>query len=256
MKTVVLALLFSTLAFGQMDIENTINVEGIGKVSVLPDMSLFSVTATVKSKSYDSTLIKLDKLVKIIFPILDKYNLKKEDFIVLPVSIGEDIEYNNNKWTPNGYKASKEIQIKFYDLSKLSLFAHDVIINSGITISEMQFSHTKIDSLKGVALKLAMDDAKMKAEIVCEHSKLKLGKPILFSTAKSRYDFENEDYYGIGYGSGFRGGIGALMSANNGAIARGAKTLSSINESSQLFNINPGEFTIKDKVLVIYQIVQ
>ncbi|MGA2507776.1 MAG: SIMPL domain-containing protein [Chitinispirillaceae bacterium] len=259
MKATVLVLSFSILVFGQMNNENTINVEGIGKVTAVPNMTSFSVGATAKNKNYDSTLIKLDQLVNIIFPIFDKYKLQKEDFVVMPMSIGEDREYTDRKWVSNGYKASKEVQVKFKDLAKLSLFARDLITNTGISVSRMQFSHTKLDSIKGIALKRAMDDAKMKAETICQYNKLKLGKPILFSTAKSKYDYDNEDYGGIGYGSGFGGGgdlIGSLMGEDEASDARGSQTLSSVKTSSQLFKIDPGELTIKDKVLVIYQISQ
>jgi uncharacterized protein len=259
LKAAIVILTFCILVYGETNNENTINVEGIGKVTAIPNMSSFSVIATAKNKNYDSTLIKLDQLVNIIFPIFDKYKIQKEDFVIMPVSIGEDREYADRKWVSNGYKASKKVQVKFKDLSKLSLFARDLITNPGIAVSRMQFSHTKIDSIKGIALKRAMDDAKMKAETICQYNKLKLGKPILFSTAKSKYDYDNEDYSGIGYGSGFGGGddlIGSLMGGDEGSESRGSQTLSSVKASSQLFKIDPGELTIKDKVLVIYQIQQ
>jgi uncharacterized protein YggE len=250
MKTLLILFGLITIVIAQVNFENTISVEGTGKIEVSPNMAIFTVEASITNNNYDSSLYKLDQVVNVMFPIFDKYKLLKEDYVIMPLSISEDIDYLERKKVMNGYKATKGIQIKYKDLPTLSSFAKDLITNNGISISRMNFSHTKIDSLKSIALKKAMDNAKNKATIICKYNNIELGKPLHFSTTKARYYYDTDDYSESNYGVNDL--IGSLMGESGGIEGQGSQT--AVSASAQLFKIEPGALNIKDKILVIYQI--
>jgi hypothetical protein len=137
-------------------------------------------------------------------------------------------------------------------LAKLPSFTQEIIAKPGLSFSRIEYSHSKSDSLHEVALMLAMDDARKKAESICRHNNLKIGKPIHFSTKKRNSDYYSDEY---GEGDGSSHFEPRYLGAAIGSGTAGSGTTQSL-ALPEIFKIEPGVITIQDQILVIYEILK
>jgi len=234
--------------FGQTQRDNTVCVDGIGKVSVAPDLAQFYIGVMIVDQNYDSALIKLDKAITKLYPIIDKFEVKKEDYKINAVSSSENQTYDGQKFVTNGFKASKEIEVTYRKMETLSDFLREVVQRGGNNVSTLRFSHSNIDSLRLIAMELAVDDAKKKAETICQRAHVILGKPLAFYAALSRYDFPMESSIG---GSG----IESVLGGAGGYAENEPAPTSETTTSKDLYRIKPGVIEIQNMITATYEII-
>ena len=155
-----------------------INVSGEGKVKVAPDQALISIS--IETKGIKSVEVKRENDTKMdaILKFIKKANIAQEDIQTQRISLNPNYDYEKKKYS---YVATQSVQILLKDLSKYDTLMEG-LVNEGINrIDNVEFKSSQLVQLQSDARKLAMKDAKAKAEDYVSVLNQKVGKAILIS---------------------------------------------------------------------------
>jgi uncharacterized protein YggE len=194
-KTVIiLVLLFTTLTHAQ-EIKPIpmINVSGEGKVKVVPDQAAISIS--VETKGVKATDVKKENDTKIdaVLKYIKKMNIAKEDFQTQRVNLYPNYDYEKKK---SNYMATQTVIVLLKDLNKYDSLM-DGLVDLGINrIDNVEFKSSKMESLQTEARKLAIQNAKAKAEDFVSVLNQKVGKAMTISD-NSQADFPPRPMYGM-----------------------------------------------------------
>ena len=138
-----------------------INVAGEGKIKVTPDQ--VNISVSVESKGVKAADVKKENDIKIdeVIRFIKKMKVDVKDFQTQRVTLNDQYDYQKKK---HNYVATQTIVILLKDLSKYDELMEG-IVDAGINnISNVDFKSSKLEIYKSDARKLAMKDAKAKAD--------------------------------------------------------------------------------------------
>jgi uncharacterized protein len=162
----------------------TINVAGEGKVKVVPDQVSISIAMETKGTKAEEVKRENDKKMDGILKFIKKSNIPSEDFQTQRIALNPNYDYEKKKYN---YIATQTVQILLKDLSKYDSLMEG-LVNEGINrIDNVEFKSSKMIQLQSEARKLAMKDAKGKAEDYVSVLNQKVGKAILISDNSQVY---------------------------------------------------------------------
>ena len=181
----VLSLIFMQISYGQ-EVKQIpqINVNGEGKVKVVPDQA--TIAATVETKGNNAKEVKKqnDEKIDAILKFIKKMNLAPADFKTQRVSLNPQYDYEKKK---HSYNATQTIEILLRDLSKYDELM-DGLVDEGINrIDNVTFQSSKMAEYQSEARKLAMKDAKLKAEDYVSVLGQKVGRALTISDNSQTY---------------------------------------------------------------------
>ena len=187
MKKVILiiALVFMANSYAQEQKQvPMINVSGEGKVKVAPDQVSISISIETKGTKADEVKRENDKKMDGILKFIKKSNIATEDFQTQRIALNPNYDYEKKKYS---YIATQSVQILLKDLSKYDTLMEG-LVNEGINrIDTVEFKTSKLLQLQSDARKLAMKDAKGKAEDYVSVLNQKVGKALLISDNSQTY---------------------------------------------------------------------
>ena len=171
--------LFTTMIYAQ-EIKQipTVNVSGEGKIKVIPDQA--SISISVETKGVKAIDVKKENDAKIdaVLKYIKKMDIAKEDFQTQRVSLYPNYDYDKKK---TSYIATQTVIVLLKDLNKYDVLM-DGLVDLGINrIDNVEFKSSKIDQLQSDARKLAIKDAKAKAEDFVSVLNQKVGKAFTIS---------------------------------------------------------------------------
>ncbi len=181
----ILGLLFMTMTYAQDQKQvPMINVSGEGKVKVIPDQASISITIETKGTKAEDVKRENDTKMDAILKFIKKSNIVKEDFQTQRVALNPNYDYLKKK---SNYVATQSVQILLKDLSKYDVLMEG-LVNEGINrIDNVEFKSSKMVQLQSEARKLAMKEAKAKADDFVSVLGQKVGKAILISDNSQTY---------------------------------------------------------------------
>ena len=138
-----------------------INVAGEGKIKVTPDQ--VNISVSVESKGIKAADVKKENDIKIdeVIKFIKKMKVDVKDFQTQRVTLNDQYDYQKKK---HNYVATQTIVILLKDLSKYDELMEG-IVDAGINnINNVDFKSSKLEIYKSDARKLAMKDAKAKAD--------------------------------------------------------------------------------------------
>ncbi len=175
----ILALVFMANSYAQEQKQvPMINVSGEGKVKVAPDQVLIAIS--IETKGIKAVEVKRENDIKMdaILKFIKKANIAQEDFQTQRISLNPNYDYEKKKYS---YVATQSVQILLKDLSKYDTLMEG-LVNEGINrIDNVEFKSSQLLQLQSDARKLAMKDAKAKAEDYVSVLNQKVGKALLIS---------------------------------------------------------------------------
>ena len=182
----ILALLFMAISYSQEQKQiPMINVSGEGRVKVAPDQASISISIETKGTKASDVKGENDKKMDAILKFIKKSTIAKEDFQTQRVSLNPNYDYEKKK---HNYIATQSLQILLRDLSKYDELMEG-LVNEGINrIDNVEFKSSKKTQLQSDARKLAVKDAKAKAEDFVSVLGQKVGKAILISDNSQSYN--------------------------------------------------------------------
>jgi uncharacterized protein YggE len=181
----ILAILFMATSYSQEQKQvPTINVSGEGKVKVAPDQALISVSIETKGTKAEDVKRENDKKMDAILKFIKKSNIAKEDFQTQRVSLNPNYDYEKKK---HNYIATQSVQILLKDLSQYDVLMEGLVDEGINRIDNVEFKSSKMKELQSDARKLAIKEAKAKAEDFVSVLGQKVGKAILISDNSQIY---------------------------------------------------------------------
>jgi uncharacterized protein YggE len=181
----ILGILFVTMSNAQEHKQvPMINVSGEGKVKIAPDQALISISIETKGTKAVDVKQENDKKMDAILKFIKKSNIAAEDFQTQRISLNPNYDYEKKKYS---YIATQSVEILLKDLSKYDTLMEG-LVNEGINrIDNVEFKSSKLVQLQSDARKLAIKDAKAKAEDFVSVLGQKVGKAIVISDNSQIY---------------------------------------------------------------------
>ena len=186
-KTALLFILAFTTLLEAQELKQVpmINVSGEGKIKVVPDQALVSISLETKGTNAADVKKENDIKMDAVLKYIKKANIAKEDFQTQRVSLNPNYDYEKKK---HNYLATQTVQILLKDLSKYDALV-DGLVEIGINrIDNVEFKSSKFALLQSDARKLAIKDAKAKAEDFVSVLGQKVGKAITISDNSQNYN--------------------------------------------------------------------
>lgn len=187
MKKLILLLVMATSTIFAQDVKQVpqISVSGEGKIKVVPDEAM--ITVSVENTSKDAAEAKkannevADKVLKLI----KQKGIATTDFQTQLMNLYKNYDYNTKK---SNYVANQTIAIHLKDLSKYDDLMM-ALVETGINgIQGVEFKSSKIKELEKQARKEALLDALAKAEDYVSVLKgQKVGKALLINDNSQTY---------------------------------------------------------------------
>ncbi len=216
---------FSTTVSGE-----TVSSNGVAEVKVVPDLVsvYFNVETTGDNAktAKDANAVIVDRVVTALL----KEGFARDEITTENFNVYEDFDWSDGGRTSLGFKATHSIKVELSTDGEIG----DVIdagIDAGAMLSYINFglSRELENQYKAEALKLAAQDARVKAEAIASGLGMKLGDVV--STSSSDFDY----YPWLAY---------ETASAGSDSV-RGAKVET---------EIQAGERTVQGRVSVAYEL--
>ena len=182
---VVLSMMFMTMSYAQ-EIKQVpqISVAGEGKVKVVPDQATISATVETKGNVAKDVKKQNDQQMEAVLKVIKKMNLSPADYRTQRVSLNPVYDYEKKK---TSYNATQTVEIVLRDLSQYDDLMEG-LVNQGINrIDNVIFQSSKLAQYQSEARKLAMKDAKLKAEDYVSVLGQKVGKAMTISDNSQIY---------------------------------------------------------------------
>ena len=180
---------------GGIPTSSTISFEGKGEVSAKPDLATITFTLRNEQKELKNAQDSVATKENAVLAFLGTQNINKKDIKTenyssypkydygIPCYIDKGVGLPCKQEAPKiiGYEVSESISVKIHDLTK----AGEIVKGIGtIGVDQMNgpnFSIENEDGLKQQARKMAIDDAKAKAEILSRDLGVRLVRIVNFS---------------------------------------------------------------------------
>lgn len=163
----------------------TINVSGEGKINIGPDEALISISVETKGTNVADIKKENDGKIEAILKLIKKNNINKEDYQTQRVTLNPNYDYEKKN---SNYIAVQTIQILLRDLTQYDVLMEGLVGNGVNRIDNVAFQSSKIKQLQSDARKLAVKDAKSKAEDFVSVLGQKVGKAITISDNSPNYN--------------------------------------------------------------------
>jgi len=188
----VIILVFGSLFFIKSIVspgsKNTVTAIGESKISVVPDLTAVYFFAETKEDSAslakDKNNVIFNKVIDSLASSgIDKDSIKTEQF-----SVNENWEWDGEKSVKKGFIAQHFAKVNLENIDKIGLVI-DIVIDNGARINSINFELSKEieNSYKAEALKLASEDAKIKAEAIAEGLGKNLGSLVSVQSSDFYY---------------------------------------------------------------------
>ncbi len=181
----ILSIMFMTMSYAQ-EIKQVpqINVNGEGKVKVVPDQA--TILATIETKGNNTKDVKKQNDLKMeaVLKFIKKMNLDPADYKTQRVSLNPEYDYEKKK---HNYNATQTIEILLKDLSKYDELMEGLVDEGINRIDNVIFQSSKLEQYQSEARKLAMKEAKLKAEDYVSVLGQKVGRAMTISDNSQTY---------------------------------------------------------------------
>lgn len=161
-----------------------ISVSGEGKVKSVPDQAFISVTVETKGTNATSVKKQNDETIEKVIQFIKKIKLPKEDVQTKRISLNPQYDYEKKK---HNYNATQTLEILLKDLAQYDTLMEG-LVEAGINrINTVEFKTSKLTQYQSDARKLAMKEAKQKAEDYVSVLDQKIGKALTISDNSQAY---------------------------------------------------------------------
>lgn len=180
-----LTIMFMTMSYGQ-EVKQIpqINVNGEGKIKVAPDQVCISATVETKGNNAKDIKKQNDEKIDAVLKFIKKMNIPAADYKTKQVSLNPQYDYEKKK---TSYNATQTVEIVLKDLSKYDELMEGLVAQGINRLDNVSFESSKLAQYQTEARKLAIKDAKAKAEDYVSVLGQKVGKAITISDNSQVY---------------------------------------------------------------------
>ena len=161
--------------------QNSLAVNGEGKVFAKPDTFLLTVVASEKSKTTKEGFAQVGEKISALQKIMKDNGVAEKDIQSVNISINPNYNYDNGKSTIDGFVATHGLSIKIRNLDSIDAILASVSGVPGVQIQSTAYDIDDKTSLYREARDLAIAKARQKAEDMAKASGVSLGKVVSLS---------------------------------------------------------------------------
>ena len=137
----------------------TIKIHSVGEVEVIPDMATFNIDLNCLDVNLANSKKCLVEKSASLIKKLQSFGIASKDIMTTSVNMQKSYTWQNNKRVFEGYKSSTSIFVTVRDINKLEAVYSDLLENKNTEIGGLNYTHSKIDSLKNEAYLNALSKA-------------------------------------------------------------------------------------------------
>lgn len=181
MKKILVVALFVTSAVAmaqELKQVPQITVSGEGKIKVVPDQAVITVSVENTGKEASEVKKTNDNTVDAVIKAIKKRGIPTTDYQTQQVSLHKNYDYTSKKYN---YRAYQTLKIHLKDMTKYEALMVD-LVESGINaIQGVEFKSSKIETLESEARQKAIRNAKKKAMDFAGAVEQNVGKALLIN---------------------------------------------------------------------------
>ncbi len=162
-----------------------ISVTGEGEIKVVPDQAVITATVETKGNVAKEAKKQNDQQIESVLKLIKKMNLAPADYKTQRVSLNPQYDYEKKKTT---YNATQTIEILVRDLSKYDQLMEGLVDQGVNRIDNVVFQSSNLSKYQSEARKMAMKDAKSKAEDYVGVLGQKVGKAMVIADNSQSYN--------------------------------------------------------------------
>ena len=135
----------------------TVMIQSMGEVETLPDMATFFIELNCVDKSVLTSKKCLIEKSNELHSKLQSFGINKEDILTTAVEMNKSYAWRNNSSVFEGFRSSTSIFITVKNIDKLDQIYTELLENRNLELGGLNYSHSKIDSLKNQAYLNALE---------------------------------------------------------------------------------------------------
>jgi uncharacterized protein YggE len=166
----------------------SIRVSGEGKVRVMPDLVILTINVNFTQPRMADAVRLSQQTVDSVVAILESFSNKKSDIKTSSISANKAYNYDRGREVFVGYQAEQSIDFVLNDITKFTDLTGKLLATKINSISQVQFGHSRADSLLREADLLAYDDAWKSAGKLSERAEVTLGKLLYLANTEPDLD--------------------------------------------------------------------
>ncbi|KQC11716.1 MAG: hypothetical protein APR63_04035 [Desulfuromonas sp. SDB] len=250
MKKIILLILFGSLIAAAGSAQyfedyHYISVNGESTIEIVPDKVL--ITLGVETRNTDIVVAQQEnnQIIKDVFSIASSFGVDDDDMQTNYISVEpyyQDVYDYNGVWQGQeleGYYVRNSVVLTLTDLSEFEDFITSVLESGVNYVHGIQFSSSNLDQYKNQARIEAIQDAKMKAQMMAEALGMEIGEPItIYENQTSSWTWDSY-YWGYSW---------AEMSTYSGIYCYDCTGASSRNP------IAPGQISVISSVNISFEL--
>lgn len=211
---ILLALLLCLASAGAWAEETDLKVTGTGVISVLADQVSVTLGVTETNEDVKTAQETVNAKINAIYDALIAAGVEKKNIGTDQISIYAEYDYSSDVRVLTGYTASNTITIQSRDIDQVGAYI-DLAFEAGAnTLESIDFSSSDTEQAKLDALKLAVENARGKADTIAEALGMQVGSIVQVT--------ENGSYGYSAYASGAKMMNSRLESADAATVLHAA----------------------------------
>lgn len=173
--------------------QSTITVQGMGSVKVKSDRAGICLGVRETDKEIMAAQNRVNEKIAAIIEALKAMDVAEEAISTNGIGIYPNYNYDEND-SISGYTASNTLYVTVTDVANTGAYIDAAFAAGANSLDYVEFSAVETDEAAARALRLAVDSAKAKAQVLADAAGLKLGK-ILEIRDNADLGYTNGDYY-------------------------------------------------------------
>lgn len=165
---------------------STVSVNGEGIVTAVPDMATITVGVVTQADAAADALVANNRAMTGLNKVLDDFAIAERDRQTTSFNIST--QYRRNMNPPRepeieSYQVSNQVTIRVRNLDQLGKLLDALVKSGGNSVTGIQFGNTDLKERMDEARKLAVADARRRAELYAGAAGLRIGKVLSISEA-------------------------------------------------------------------------
>lgn len=142
----------------------TIMIKSAGEVETLPDMASFQINLSCLEKTAKASKECLVEKSNDLISKIQSFGVRKEDILTTSVNMNKSYVWKNNSSVFQGYSSSTYLIITIRNIEKLDDIYTELLENENLNLGMLNYSHSKLDSLKNEAYLDALNKSNILAD--------------------------------------------------------------------------------------------
>jgi len=209
-----------------------LNISASGAMEVVPDIVSITISVSCLNKNLNKSNNCTKKRIDSLFKLLEKHKIAKKDYHSSRVNLEKKYVWRKNSNIFAGYKSSSTINILFKNLDNMSIVLTKVMLMKNIAVSNLSYSHSKIDSFANDAYLEALDNADKLVNKL--KNKIKGQSVEILEISNTINGFSN--------------------TKSKGYKAKNYKSRSLVRDEFSAIQINPGSLKLIKNIYVLYKV--